>query len=96
MTPNVLQSRLEKVLEVAIAVVRLLSESPEQVKLSVHSGEGHGVVLQVEAPRKQLGNIIGSTGRNARSLRILMVAMMAPEKQNVSLNILAIDDEDGV
>lgn len=75
------QSRLESVLEVAMAAIRLLSDTSDQVELSVRSEEGRGIVLQVKAPRKQLGNIIGVTGRNARSLRILMIAMMAPEKQ---------------
>jgi predicted RNA-binding protein YlqC (UPF0109 family) len=79
-------SKTTEVLEMLLPVVRSLVDHPEEVKVSFIT-EGTVTLFQVRSCAKDIGKLIGSKGRTAKALRIILAANAMKLKRNFQLDI---------
>ena len=65
--------------------VRAIVDEPEKVVVTEHSGGGHVVIYTVET--ENVGQVIGSNGSIAKSLRRLLTAISGKMKKKLILDI---------
>ncbi len=70
-------------------LVFALVDEPEQITISVEVLDKE-TVIRVRAPAKEVGKIVGSGGRTARSLRVLLAAVGAGRKKLYSMDVKAV------
>jgi predicted RNA-binding protein YlqC (UPF0109 family) len=77
----------QKIGEALSAVIRLMLEKPEEMTMNVLiSGDTH--LFRISASKRDVGILIGKTGRTARSLRVIVGAMAAKAREKVVLDIV--------
>jgi uncharacterized protein len=79
-------SKTTEVLEMLLSVVRSLVDHPEEVRVSFIT-EGTVTLFQVRSSAKDIGKLIGSKGRTAKALRIILAANAMKLKRNFQLDI---------
>jgi len=66
-------SKTAQVYEMLLSVVRSLVDHPEEIKVSVITEET-STLFQVRSCSRDIGKLIGSKGRTAKALRIILAA----------------------
>jgi predicted RNA-binding protein YlqC (UPF0109 family) len=69
-----------------LVILKLMVDEPEALRLDVNSGET-ATVFRVEASPGDVGKLIGSSGRTARSLRIILGAIGKTQNHPITLDI---------
>lgn len=89
------REKLETILQITSSLLRLLVDEPDKLQIKI-SRDASTFMLQVSAPRSDVGKLIGVQGRIAHSLRVLLLAMAAPLQTRISLDIQTLESSDGV
>jgi predicted RNA-binding protein YlqC (UPF0109 family) len=79
-------SKTAQVHEMLLSVVRSLVDHPEEIKVSIITEET-GTLFQVRSCPRDIGKLIGSKGRTAKALRIILAANAMRLKRNFRLDI---------
>ena len=77
----------DEVYEVLLAVVRSLVDRPEDVDIKSIPGDA-SLTFRVQAHPTDMGKLIGSNGRTARALRVIVGANAARLRRSFSLDIV--------
>jgi predicted RNA-binding protein YlqC (UPF0109 family) len=75
-----------EVYEMLLVVARSLVDRPDDVKITMAS-DREGTVFTLEPHPSDLGKLIGSKGRTARALRVILAANAAKLRRRLCLNI---------
>ena len=68
-------------------IAKALVDKPEEVSVNVKEGE-HSVMLELRVATGDLGRVMGTKGRTARSFRTILNAAGAKRKKRPTLEIL--------
>jgi|HubBroStandDraft_5_1064220.scaffolds.fasta_scaffold432433_1 predicted RNA-binding protein YlqC (UPF0109 family) len=79
-------SKTAQVYEMLLSVVRSLVDHPEEIKVSVITEET-STLFQVRSCSRDIGKLIGSKGRTAKALRIILAANAMKLKRSFRLDI---------
>jgi predicted RNA-binding protein YlqC (UPF0109 family) len=74
-----------------IGFVQAIVSDPDAVTVSTFEG-GEGIVIAVRVSKKDLGRVIGASGRTARALRILLRAIRQNDSPEYALDLDAHPD----
>jgi predicted RNA-binding protein YlqC (UPF0109 family) len=69
-------------------MVRGIVDTPQMVTVEAVS-ESYGTLYRVGVAEKEVGQIIGKSGRTARALRTLLAAIAMKEKRRIVLDIVS-------
>lgn len=75
---------MEKLIE---HIARSLVDSPEEVSVSIISGNQTSV-LELKVAKADLGKVIGKKGRTAQAMRTILSAVSSKEKKRTVLEII--------
>ena len=75
-----------EVYEMLLAVARSLVDRPGDVKITMASDQ-ESTVFTLEPHPSDLGKLIGSKGRTARAMRVILAANAAKLRRRLCLNI---------
>lgn len=84
---------LRDAVEAIRAVIAVIAGGPENFTLNLIQGSNDKLTLQVKASKKAIGQLIGMQGRTARSLRIILIAMLHSSKTGLTLDFVELDRE---
>jgi|SRR5579871_56580 len=79
-------SKTAQVYEMLLSVVRSLVDHPEEIKVSIITEET-STLFQVRSCPRDIGKLIGSNGRTAKALRIILAANAMRMKRTFRLDI---------
>lgn len=70
------------------AIVSGLVDSPEGLMVYENSGESGTTLIEVRAPKSEVGKIIGKQGRTADAIRTLVNCLAARDRKKYVLRII--------
>jgi uncharacterized protein len=68
--------------------IMLMVDHPAEVKVSNGPIDGYSLIVRVEVHPEDIGKIIGKQGRNARSLRTMLLAIGHTQSHYFTLDIV--------
>jgi uncharacterized protein len=80
----------ENISKLLIAIARLLVDNPDGVSVESWMEREQRTVLRLRVDPKDVGKVIGSKGRTARSLRAILGAASAKLKHQYALDIVEV------
>ena len=79
--------KVDEVYEMLLAVTRSLVDRPDDVRITM-APDQESIVFTLQAHPSDLGKLIGSKGRTARALRVIVSANGARLKRHFVVNIV--------
>lgn len=77
-----------KLMELTEFLVKSLVSDPEMVSVKAFDGEENQIIIEVLVAEKDMGPVIGSSGRTANAIRtIVQAASYINENKQVRINI---------
>lgn len=89
---RVMSQEIDEVCEMFLAVTRSLVDHPEDLRIEPVS-DGTAVTFSVQTHPKDIGQLIGTNGRTARALRVLLNANGVKLNLPLTLDICSADEK---
>ena len=77
----------EEIHQFVLRVVSTIVDYPDAVKVSILES-GSMIVVELNADARDLGKVIGKSGRMARSMRVLLAAIATKHKRKAVYQII--------